>query len=31
VGRSTTIDTMSDHAERLPKLRHRILAAKEFL
>jgi hypothetical protein len=31
VGPSTTIGTMSDHVERLRKLRHRILAAKEFL
>jgi 7-keto-8-aminopelargonate synthetase-like enzyme len=28
---STTIESMSDHTERLRKLRDRILAAKEFL
>jgi hypothetical protein len=31
VGQSTRIGGMSDHTERLRKLRDRILAAKEFL
>jgi hypothetical protein len=30
-GASTRIDRMSDHTERLRKLRDRIVAAKEFL
>jgi hypothetical protein len=29
--RGITIDAMSDHTERLRKLRDRIVAAKEFL